>query len=60
VDARFRVLALLNSVVLEPHRADDERQREALAHEGGEDDREGQEEDQVSARERRAGVRLER
>ena len=56
---RERLLGLGVAVVgLEPQRADQRRQREALDDERREHDGEGEEDDQVAARERRAGVGL--
>ena len=51
LDARLRVLALGAAVVLESQQADQPRERQALADERDEDDRERQEHDQVALRE---------
>ena len=60
VDARLRLLLHVEPVVLEPERADHERHRETLEDERREHDAEGEEDDQVAPRERRARVGRER
>ena len=60
MDRAFASSRSSKPVVLEPKRADDERQCEPLPDEGREDHREGQEEDQVAAGKRRACVGLQR
>src|SRR5437588_1061741 len=60
LDARLRLFLALEAVLLEPQRADHERQRESLHNQGGEDDAEREVNDQVAVCEASAGMRRQR
>jgi len=60
MDAGLRLLASVDPVVLEPEHANDEGQGQPLPDERREDDREGEEENQVTAWKGYAGIGLER